>query len=440
MGKIKFRRKARLTSDKSGYELTLEVEPEEADQFEKKFHTITTSDNSSRITLFDCVGYKNMSFPFRHDVSIRIMPSHVIHQVMGNSLTPFVTNNLKASVLGMEHFFDKNLLKYNRDQRAFLEKQDYIHEVEIAEGFKVALHLDLDVESYRNSDFSAKHNSYAEFVFSKKIPYSLAVGYFKALEEFFNFVFSETTDVDIFYSSRKKRGKYNYLCEINCSGSRIIDKTELRSAYNLLFNINDLSDPSATIKNWIFSYPNNIEKIWNAIKYLKTHAVSENDRFLTLVRVIEGVHRLADDSKNQERTKDHQVRVQRIVSQIENSKDKEFVSRALEFKYEPSMRKRLTEINQLAKSLNTSALDKTTINKILNTRNKLVHNLAIDPNKKYLTYSEMYDCNNTLAMQIKVILMIVLRLPDETIKSIVVKSNQFKSYYRDGAASSFFEV
>lgn len=438
-GKTKFKKKARLVADKSSFKLSLDTEESRVDQFEKKFNTITTTSGSSRITLFGCVGYKDMYFSLLREVPMRLVPSYVIHQVMGNSPIPFETNNLKASILGIDHFFDRNLLKYDRDKREFLEKTNYIHEVDIIKGFSLSLHTELDVEDYRDGNFTAKHTSYAELQFEKPTTYSIAIDYFKALEEFFNFVFLETSDEFEFYSTRKKRGKYNYLCQINNNSLKNRTQIENRNAYNILFTIHDLPDPSATIQNWIFSYPKSIEKIWNAIKYLKTHSISENDRFLTLVRAVEGIHRLADSSDNTELISKHQSRVQNIVDQITDEEDKSFVKQALEFRYEPSMRKRLTEISNLAGSLGIPKLEASTINKIINTRNKFVHNLQSDSTKKYLSYSEMYDCNNILAMQIKVIIMLILKIPSENIKGIVAKSNQFKSYYRDGVASSFFE-
>ncbi len=155
--------------------------------------------------------------------------------------------------------------------------------------------------------------------------------------------------------------------------SREILPHEMPFTYKMVEN--QLSD---LLKRWLEDYDkytpahnSYFGTIYNEELYLE-------NRFLTLVRAIEGYHRITHESfKTDKKRNAHKKRLQSIIDSVDE-KFKSWVGEKLKFSHEPSFRKRIKELleetEEISKFLFDSNNDKKDfVNKVVETRNLLVH-------------------------------------------------------------------
>ncbi len=400
----------------------------------KRIQRVTAKGNehSRALLLSSSVWESPLTGFFKHgDANMRLNPSLLLVQESSkpiNEKIPYIQGYLP----GIAEWFDRDFLEFDDDEYKFKENKTIYHEMELGTSAKITLNAKLTIDfdsKILESKFVAYPESFVRIDFTEPTQVNGALNIFSHIENFFNFIFSTPHSTHIFTSSNLKNGNRNLpLYILSPYRRKEYEREEKRKHSNMLFSWEDVSNRDKVFVRWVLEYKR-IEEIVDTLVLLKSTAVSEEMRFTTIINALEAVHRRYFNSKRQS-DEDYQTRLDGILSLISDENDKKLVGSRLEYGNEISLRSRLKEVCSIGEKYGITKPSKTTINKILETRNYYTHG---DESKKgnILDYMGLYTANSLLGKYLKVLLLQIIGVKEDELKAIVGKSPQFQYNYRD---------
>jgi len=152
-------------------------------------------------------------------------------------------------------------------------------------------------------------------------------------------------------------------------------------------------------------------------------------QFLSLVMALEVYHRRMIRNEDISREK-HEKRIRRILDNIPNEQDRKWLQEKLKYSNEPSLRKRLRDIYKKLKGIefikSIIPNEKKFIDKVVNTRNYLVH-YDLSLKDKALRGEKLYWLTQKLRVMVEMCLLKELGLSDETINNIYEQNIKYSS-------------
>lgn len=406
----------------------------EADRFNgKRFDNVTAvSDKSSRMELIGCSVYESpFTRLFRSNRADQELTAKMLILGDGSARIPSALNNVTGMLPGIGEWFGEKFLEFDMDSYSFKNTKIIYHDIDLWKGAKIVLNarLVIDHESAIIEDrFIAYPESYVEIIFDKADSIENMLTLFDHVQNFFNFVFLEPYSSDTFTSSvtstRKKRRLYIATPARKTSSARRGSKLN----NNMLFKFSDLSDFNGIFINWMLKY-RDMHEIIDILMLIKTSPISEELRFTAVINALEAVHRRFYDAKKQT-DEEYKDRIDSIVNNIADSKDKKFVRWKLKHGNEQSLRDRLVDIYSLGEKYTMNRPSDELTQKIIDTRNYYTHRDK-SLSSKILSSYELKDADGTLERYLKLIILHLIDVPEDELKEIVTSSPQFKDYYRD---------
>lgn len=426
---------AELTIQDDSIWLAFSCRRDEVDRYRAaRTMAITAKGNTdSRALLFSSAAWESpMSSIFKSPTArMRFVPSILyIH----NSSKPVVTkiDSIKGYLPGIAEWLERDFLKFDYKEYKFEEAQTVSHEIYVSDSAKMTLNAGLTFNPSRQvveGEFTAHTESYVQIDFDEPTSIVKALYMFSHVENFFNFIFSTPHSTHIHQSTRTNKTKPDTtLYVVSPFQKKPYERDEKSSGSDMLFSLGDVTNNDDIFINWVSEYKR-IQEVVDTLILLRSTNVSEEMRFTTIINALEAVHRKYLNKKPQD-DKVYSKRVDKIISEIADAEDKEFVSQKLEYGNEASLRSRLNDMYNIGKEYGIDKPTKTIRAKILETRNYYTHG---DESKKdkILDYSDLIYANSLLGKYIKVLLLIKIGVKDDELKAIVKKSPHFQYNFRD---------
>lgn len=427
----------------SGSRLSINTDEDYAKSIRLKHLNKVTglNDDSNRITLYNSLASEDiMSYLFNRTHSGRrqtnLSPKVVVLHY-GKRRTDDEITNLTGYLPAIGSWFERDFLDFDYSTYEFKEKLIIYHPIEISQSVDITLNSKLCFDRgmpIRDEKFIAYPQSYVEIKYKSKVPITNAVNAFRHVENFFNFLFQQPFNTNIFTSDRvvrrkKHKEKYYIIAPKQMKRGR---RTEKVWENGMLFKLSDITDFDKVFRNWILNY-DKIHEMVDVLLLLKTTSVSEEMRFTSVINAIESVHRRYYDTKTQSDSS-YQLRVNSIIAQIGDAQDKQLVEERLSHGNEMSLKERLNTIFIIGASHGIVPPNSMMKHKIMQTRNYLTHGDESIRNQ-ILTGFELESINGLLGRYLKLIILRILHLSDDEINAIVVSSGQFQDSYRDAPAN-----